>query len=345
MIRVGLIGAGFIGRNHFNQYEKMPGRARVSALCDKEADRLAGDWSRIGGNIGDKQGTQRDLAGIKPYPDWHDIVADPEIDLIDICLPTRLHRETASAALVAGKHVLCEKPMALSLDDCDAMLAAAAKATGQFMIAHCIRFWPEYAYLKQAIDDKRFGQLLSLSLRRQAEYPSHSLNNWITQPGLSGGALLDLHVHDIDFALYALGQPRAITAQGWGSSPDGFDRIHALWHYPSVPCVQLEGYWDMPPGFGFNMGFTARFAKAAAVYDLDRGKPLSVYPTEGSAFTPDLPDHDGYYAEIDHFLTCIEQNRAPALCPPRDSRNAVALAHLTADAIRANRPVDVPAKL
>ncbi len=345
MIRVGLIGAGFIGRNHFNQYEKIPDRARVRALCDKEAERLAGDWSKIGGNLGDKQGTKRDLGGIKPYPDWRDIVADPELDLIDICLPTSLHKEIALAALAAGKHVLCEKPMALNLNDCDAMLAAAAKAPGQFMIAHCIRFWPEYAYLKQSLDDNRFGQLLSLNLRRQAEYPSHSLNNWITQPKLSGGALFDLHIHDIDFALYAIGQPRAITAQGWGHSPDGFDRVHALWRYPSVACVQLEGYWDMPPGFGFNMGFTARFADAAVVWDLDTGKPLTVYPTGGTPLTPALPTSDGYFAEIDYFLASIERNQAPNLCPAHDSRTAVALAHLTAEAIRANRSVDVPVKL
>lgn len=343
MIRVGLIGAGFIGRNHFNQYEKMGDRARVCALCDKEADRLAGDWSKVGGNLGDKQGSKRNLSGIKPFADWRDLISDPGVDLVDICLPTPLHREITVASLAAGKHVLCEKPMALTVADCDAMLAAAAAARGRFMVAQCIRFWPEYVYLKRVADDKRFGNLLALNLRRQSESPGHSLNNWLNQPKLSGGALLDLHVHDADFAMHLLGRPQAITAQGWGSGPDGFDRVHALWHYPSTPCVQIEGFWDMPPGFGFNMGFTARFEKAAVVWDLCTGKPLTVFPAEGQPCTPEIPSReDGYFGEIDYFLNCIAQQEEPALCRPRDSRDVIRLVHLEADGIRSGRTVRIP---
>ncbi|HSW45968.1 MAG TPA: Gfo/Idh/MocA family oxidoreductase [Phycisphaerae bacterium] len=342
MIRVGLIGAGFIGRNHFNQYEKMARRARVHALCDKQAERLAGDWSGVGGNIGDRQGTRRDLTGIKPCADWHDLVADPDVDLVDICLPTTLHKDITVAALAAGKHVLCEKPMALAVSDCDQMLAAADKARGLFMVAQCIRFWPEYVLLKQACDDGRFGRLLALNLRRQSEKPSHSLNNWLNQPQLSGGALFDLHIHDIDFAMFLLGKPGAITAQGWGPSSDGFDRVYAMWHYPSGTNVQIEGYWDMPNGFGFNMGFTARFEKAAIVWDLSTGKTLSVFTDGAEPTTPQLPSaEDGYYGEIDYFLTCIEKNRKPAICPPRASRDAVAIADLTGQSIRSGRPVEV----
>ena len=342
MIRVGLIGAGFIGRNHFNQYEKMGERARVCALCDKEADRLAGDWSKVGGNLGDMHGTKRDLAGIKPYADWHDIVAAPDVDLVDICLPTPLHREITVAALAAGKHVLCEKPMALEVADCDAMILAASKARGQFMVAQCIRFWPEYVYLKQCLDDRRFGRLLALNLRRQSEAPSHSLNNWLNQPKISGGALFDLHIHDADFAMHLLGKPRAVTAQGAGRSPDGFDRVHALWDYPAGPCVQIEGYWDMPAGFGFNMGFTARFENAALVYDLNTGKPLTLYPNEGQPSAPPLPTTgDGYYGEIDYFLACIANAQPPSLCPPRDSRDAIALAHREAESIRARKTIEI----
>ena len=89
MIRVGLIGAGFIGRNHFNQYEKLTDRCRVVALCDKEPDRRSGDWSKVGGSVGDTQGTKRDLGGIKPYADWHELIADPT--LADAILDRLVH--------------------------------------------------------------------------------------------------------------------------------------------------------------------------------------------------------------------------------------------------------------
>ena len=77
MIHVGLIGAGFMERNHFNQYEKLTDRVTVT-LCDKEADRRAGDWSRIGGNIADARGTRRDLGSLKTYRNWRDLLAGPE---------------------------------------------------------------------------------------------------------------------------------------------------------------------------------------------------------------------------------------------------------------------------
>jgi len=325
MIGVGLIGAGFIGRNHFNQYEKLTRRAKVVALCDKEADRRSGDWSNVGGNIGDAQGTKRDLGNIRQYANWHDLLEDPDVQLVDICVPTYLHAEMATAALQAGKHVLCEKPMALTVEECDRVLGVAAKAKGLFMIAQCIRFWPECVYLKQAIDDGRFGKLKALNLRRQASTPDYSLNNWLLDPKLSGGAILDLHVHDTDWMLHLLGKPQAIAAQT--CERDGStDRVHSLWYYGPDLVAQLEGYWDMPPAFGFNMGFTARFEKAAILFELSTGKPLTVFKSDGTSETPAMAPNDGYFNEIDYFLGCIEKGTAPTISTPAESREAVRMA-------------------
>jgi len=326
MIRVGLIGAGFIGRNHFNQYEKMADRATVVALCDKEADRRRGDWSKVGGNIGDKQGSTRDLGTIKPYVDWQELLADPDVDMVDICAPTFSHTEISLAALSAGKHVMCEKPMALTVEQCDEMIAAAKESPGKFMIAQCVRFWPEYAYLKQIMDEERFGELRALHLRRQAASPDYSLDNWIVNPELSGGAILDLHVHDVDYVLYVQGKPQAVTAQGHCRVGGSVDRVHALWHYKTGMVVELEGAWDLHGGWPFNMGFTAVFDKATIYWDLVTGKPLTIYRDGCDPETPEMATEDGYFAEIDYFLGCIERNEAPKLSTPEASRDAVAIA-------------------
>ena len=327
MIRVGLIGAGFVGRNHFNQYEKLAGRATVTALCDREADRRAGDWSKVGGNLADTKGTKRDLGAIKPYTNWQDLLADANIDLVDICVPTTAHAEISIAALKAGKHVLCEKPMALNVDDCDLMLAAAGSAKGKFMIAQCIRFWPEYVYLKSIFDQRKYGALKALMLRRQAEAPAYSLNSWALKPELSGGAVLDLHVHDVDFALHLLGKPKTVTAQGYQTSQGSVDRIHALWHYGQGLVANLEGCWDLPTGFGFNMGFTAIFEQAAIIWDLSTGKPVTVFRPGCSPETPEMPaGGDGYFGEIEYFVSCVERGQTPKTSTPQESRDAVALA-------------------
>ncbi len=326
MIRIGLIGAGFIGRNHFNQHEKLSSRARVVALCDVEPDRRSGDWSKVGGNVADTKGTKRDLGNIRQYADWRELIADREVDLVDICIPTYLHAEIAIAALKAGKHVLCEKPMALTVEDCDRMLEAARNAKGKFMIAQVIRFWPECVYLREAIEQKRYGALKALHLRRQASTPDYSWKNWILDPKNSGGALLDLHVHDVDWAIQLVGKPQAVTAQGYQRAGGGIDRVTSLWHCGPDRVVQIEGCWDMPPGFGFNMGFTAVFERAAIVYDLASGKPLTIFHLSGESETPRIEGEDGYFAEIEYFLTCVERNETPRISTPQESRDAVAIA-------------------
>jgi predicted dehydrogenase len=343
MIRVGLIGAGFIGRNHFNQYEKLAetGRAKVVALCDKEAERRAGDWSNIGGNLADAQGTQRDLGDIQPYADYRKMLAEADVDLVDICAPTFLHPEMAIAAMEAGKHVLCEKPMALTVEACDQMLEAAQRSQGKFMIAQCIRFWPEYIWLKQAVDKGCFGVMKALHLRRQTCTPDYTLSNWSCHPELSGGAVLDLHVHDVDYALWLLGRPNSVFAQGRVSANGSVDRIHATWDVDADVVMQLEGWWDAHPGFGFNMGFTAVFETATAVWDLKTGQPLNVHCQNTETLTPELPPTEAYYAQIAHFLDCIETGSDPSISTPTESRDAVAIALIEKQSALSRAPVAV----
>jgi predicted dehydrogenase len=328
MIRIGQIGAGFIGRNHFNQWEKLAPRAKVVALCDLEADRRTGDWSKVGGNLADTKGTKRDLGGARPVADWHELVAAPDVDLVDLCIPTYLHAELAIAALKAGKHVLCEKPMSLTVEDCDRMLEAAREAKGRFMVAQCIRFWPEYVYLRECIKDGRYGQLKALHLRRQASTPDYSWHSWILDPKNSGGALLDLHVHDVDYALQLFGKPKSVTAQSYQRAGGGYDHVMSLWNCRSDLVVHIEGCWDMPPGFPFNMGFTAVFEQAAVVFDLTA--PLAVYrkdaPKDAKPEMPRITGEDGYFTEIEYFLTCVERNETPQISTPAESREAVVIA-------------------
>jgi predicted dehydrogenase len=343
MIRVGMIGAGFIGRNHFNQYEQLAasGRARVVALCDREAERRAGDWSRVGGNLADARGTRRNLGDIRPCEDYRELLADEDVDMVDICVPTFLHPEMTIAALAAGKHVLCEKPMALTVQACDQMLEAAQRAPGRFMIAQCIRFWPEYVWLKEAVDDGRFGALEALQLRRQASTPDYTLGNWSNNPELSGGAVLDLHVHDVDYALWLVGRPESVFAQGRFRAGGSVDRIHAMWDVGRDIVVQLEGWWDAHPGFGFNMGFTAVFEKATVVWDLNSGEPLKACRENADVLTPELPSTEAYYAEIAHFLDCIENDRAPTISTPAESRDAVMIALAEKESALNRAPVPV----
>jgi predicted dehydrogenase len=188
-------------------------------------------------------------------------------------------------------------------------------------------------------DERRLGKLKALQLRRHAYTPDYALHNWNLDPKLAGGAILDLHVHDVDYALYLLGKPASIAAQGCRSRSGAVDRIHALWHYPSGPAVQIEGSWDIPPGFEFNMGFTAVFENGAIVWDMSAGKPLTVYRPNEAPETPVISGGNGYYAEIDYLLGCIERGEHPQGCTPAESRDAVAVALAEKDGCGSGRPV------
>src|SRR4051794_4312497 len=156
MVRIGLVGIGFMGMIHYLAARKLRGAA-VTALCSRDEQKLAGDWRDIRGNFGPR-GEMMDLSAHKRYRNLDDLLADPEIDLIDVCNPTHLHPETALRALAAGKHVLVEKAIALKAADADAMVAAARKAGKLLMVAHVLPYFPEFAYAAQAIRGGRFGK-------------------------------------------------------------------------------------------------------------------------------------------------------------------------------------------
>src|SRR5436309_7209274 len=158
MVRIGIVSIGFMGMIHFLAARKLQG-ARVEAICSRDEKKLAGDWRSIQGNFGPR-GEMMDLSGLRKYRQLDDLLADPNIDLIDICNPTHLHPETAIKALQAGKHVLVEKAIALAPADADAMVAAAARAGKLLMVAHVLPFFPAFAYAAEAIRGGRFGKVL-----------------------------------------------------------------------------------------------------------------------------------------------------------------------------------------
>lgn len=340
MIRVGLIGLGFMGTRHFSQYQALGDRVQVVALCDADVKRRAGDWSSVTGNLGGPQAGVQNLANMHTYERWQDIVIDKDVDMIDITLPTFLHPDVSITAMRAGKHVLCEKPMALTVAECDRMIEVSQQTGRNLMIAQCIRFWPEYVWLKQAYDELRYGKLRALTLRRQASTPDYAMGGWFLDPAKSGGAILDLHVHDIDFAIHLLGKPESVYSQGCMQN-GSLDRIHALWHYDREPAVYLEGFWDYPPGFGFNMGFDVSFEKAAVTYDLVSGKPLTVFQKGCDPEHPALPEKDGYYGEIEHFISCLEKRCRPIRSTPQESRDAILIALAERRSIDIGTPVPV----
>tara|TARA_Y100001934_G_scaffold161646_1_gene192815 strand:- start:22935 stop:24089 length:1155 start_codon:yes stop_codon:yes gene_type:complete len=312
MPRIGLVGLGFMAATHLKAFREVDG-AEIVALCNPSGNRLDGDFSDVAGNVGDNEPIKLEPGSFKGFTSYKEMLLDPEIDAIDICSPTFAHREHAVLALNAGKHVLCEKPLARNVRDAKQILDAAEKSGKIMMPAMCLRFWPEWAWLKKTIDEGSYGKVLSASFRRVAEAPAWGQQNFLDGPR-SGGALFDLHIHDTDFVQFCFGRPSAVQSTGYTKVSGAIDHVVTQYHVNCGAMVFAEGAWSFAKGFGFNMAYTVNFENATVEYDLSRGDECLRVCEAGKE-----PEHrkidgpDGYVGELRHFVESIQNGTQPSV--------------------------------
>jgi predicted dehydrogenase len=287
--------------------------AQVVAVCDENP--IAGAAKQ--GNL-DVSSESLDLDGVALYSDVAEMLASEQLDAVSIALPTHLHKAVSIQCLEAGVHVLCEKPMALNVEDCDAMIAAAAKAGKHLMVAHCIRFWPVYAWAKEAVESGEYGPVRAADFSRLTSMPAWDNNSWLADPTKSGGIALDLHIHDLDFIQYLFGAPTSIRSMGSRSG-----HLQTWVGYDDDRAISATASWMMPASFGFQMAYSIVFEKAAAVFD---GTTLTLYPSEGESFATELDEGDGYKGEIEYFASLLAGTNKETLITPEQSRESVRMA-------------------
>lgn len=331
MANVGLIGVGSISGLHLTAYNQLQ-KASVIALCDIIPERARGN-EQVPLNIG---GVGNTAVQAKAYLDYKELLADPEVEIVDICLPTYLHAEVTIAALEAEKHVLCEKPMALSLADCDRMIDAAERAQRMLMIGQSIRFWPEYVAMKEIVESGKYGKVLAANFRRLGTLPGRI---WFHDPVLSGGCPFDLHIHDADFIHFLFGMPEGVTAQGTVDE-HGISYIDTAYHYGDDRIVTAQAGWNHKGQYPFQMFFYVNLEHATLDFNWSR-TPLTVYLEDGTSYVPDLSPLYGHTWEIDYFLDCIAHDTPPSIVTPMDARESVRLVLAEKEAVQSRQYVSL----
>ena len=340
-IKVGIIGLGFMAATHIKAYRQIAD-AEISIICNPSGRCLDGDLTKVGGNIGANDPVKLDMSQVRATRSYTDLLTDLEIELIDICAPTTQHPELLKAALDAGKHVLCEKPLARNSNSAREMLRASQSAKTFSMPAMCLRFWPEWAWLKSAIDQNTYGKVYSARFRRVAEPPTWGTKHF-ANGAQSGGALLDLHIHDVDFINYCFGKPKKVFATGYTKYTGAIDHVVAQYEVDSGAIVHAEGCWAMAPGFGFSMGYTVNFENATADYDLARG-PENILKLFQSGKPPEpvkCPGADGYVGELQHLIQSIQSGRPPTIVTMRDGLTSVEICEAEERSIREGVPISL----
>ena len=317
MIKTAVVGLGFMGQTHFNCY-KNNSLSEVVAVGGNDLERLQ-SGAKVAGNI--EANSALDLSGVALTTDIQSLLADPEIDLIDLCLPTRQHAAFTIAALRAGKHVLCEKPLAWTVEECDAVIEAQ-RASGKFLlVGHCLRFWPQYVEAHRRIESGELGEIVYARFVRASGAPSWS--RWLMDGAQSGGAVFDMHVHDVDAALWWFGQPASI--QTTGLIRQGLPlKVDSTWNYDGGPQVHLHGGWDANSS-NFAMTFEIVGSRASLYWDSSKGEAMQLY-RDAKAEEIEVDGPMAYQAEIDYLLDCIDKNRAPQRITPQSSRLSVVMA-------------------
>ena len=294
--RVALIGAGTIGSVHARHWRQVPGAEIVGVLDpDAEAARAAGP----------------------AFSDWNTLLSQTKPDIIDICTPTPLHRDYVERAAAAGKAIFVEKPMARTLADCDAMIAAVEKASVPAMSGHVLRFFSEYAAAKRLVDAGGVGTPAAIRTARMGGLPAWS--RWYADPAQSGGVALDLILHDFDWLRWTFGPVSRVYAKGLYGREEFTGRLdYALvtLRFASGAVGHVTGSWAHPGGFRTTLEIAGD--GGLIEYDSARSAPLSASLRTsaggGSVAVPEspmAPQEDPYYLELAAFVSALEKNKPP----------------------------------
>ena len=334
MLNFAIIGYGGLGKVHCHNVATVAKRVkdvRLVAVCDVEEEAFRMQKSIHGG----EESIVQDLSAYRLYQNVNDLLEKEQLDFVITALPTYLHEEIAVLAMKKGIHVFSEKPMAISLEQAENMLYTARENNVKLMIGHCVRYMPEYLALKNMIQSKQYGKVIKADFFRYSTTPEWSWKNWMLDISKSGGACLDLHVHDVDYINYVFGLPKAVSSHGTNYKTR-YESITTVYHYDNGMLVTSNCDWAMPKGFPFTKGFTVRLEKATVVFN---AQGLTLYDTEGQVKQLDVPNESGYAEEIVDFIQCIQEDKESTVNPPEASLQSMRIALAEMEAVDTGKMV------
>ena len=307
MVKIGIVGIGFMGFTHFEAARAVRG-ARVTAIATRSEQKLRGDWTGIHGNFG-PPARKIDVSDLKCFSDYRELIRDPDVDLIDVCVPTDRHKEVVLAAVAAGKPVLVEKPIAVSLNDAKEMLQAAQSADVSLYVAHALPLMAEFRFAADAIRSKNYGDLLAAHFRRIICTPDWSAD--MSNFRNLGGWGIDLHIHDNHFITWTCGRPKAVFSRGL--LQEGFvNHVHTSYVYDDGPSLTCVSGGIAASGLQFAHGFELFFENATLLFQAGTcggkwtvDRPLTLVLNDGTLTTPDLPDNDSWCAAFTDELQIV----------------------------------------
>ncbi len=329
MRRVGIIGAGLIGGWHASRWQDLP--VEFVGFYDHtpaNAERAATEF------------------GVRAFGSLEALLA--EVDIIDVCTPTPAHKEGVLAAASAGKAVVCEKPIARHLHDAEEMISACERAGVPLFVAHVVRFFPQYARAKALQDAGELGRPGVLRSVRAGSFPRPNPDTWYNSFAQGGGVVMDLAIHDLDFAHWLFGEPERVFAHGLTFAGESM-KDHALitLRFKNGAIGHIEGSWASPPG-QFRTALEVAGEGTLLEWDSSDPSPFTVLVDAAKTGDEKIPGADNplaktddpYYLELKHFLACLDTGE-PLLVSPQDGLMALKLSLAVIESIKTGQPVEM----
>lgn len=309
IVQIGLVGLGFIGKTHLNAYRKMK-HCKVTAICTKSG---TGDKDVLAGFDGDITS------------DYEELLSDPTIDVIDICLPTFLHEAYIVKAAQAKKHIICEKPLTLTTDSAERIIDAVNQHNVQLYVGHVVRFWPEYTTIKSYHEKGSLHDIEIVHAQRLGQSPNWS--SWFQDPEKSGGALYDLHIHDIDFTYDLLGEVDTVYATGMNNEQGAWVHVMTMLTFKNGSKAFIEASHRMPDAYPFSITYRAQTKDNAIEFTIRAGDNIENMDSalnhfhlyaEGKNISLQAEAEDAFYQELTYFIDCISGNKTNTIIPLSD---------------------------
>lgn len=327
-MRVGIVGTGFMGRTHAAGWAATP--AEIVGFVSKDEETAVSLTNQYGGQI---------------FPDVASLL--PNVDVVDICTPTHRHHEMALQAAAAGKHIICEKPLARTLAQAREMMAACDAAGVKLLVAHVVRFFPEYALARQKVASGEIGKTAVLRLKRGSFQPKKSVDNWFVNFEKSGGMMLDLMIHDFDYARWVAGDVVRVYAKNISDSHAGANVDHglAIVTHKSGAISHVEGSWAYPQPM-FRTQLEIAGDNGLIQFDSGQMASIGVHLHQKGGDTPDVPlpgsplSEDPYTTQIKAFYEHLAHD-TPVRITAVDGYKALQIALAAIQSAQTGQPVEI----
>jgi predicted dehydrogenase len=325
-MRVGIVGAGYMGRTHAASWARTPAIIVGFVSGRKEtADSLAHEYHT------------------RAHAQLDDLLAD--VDVVDICTPTHLHHEIALRAAAAGKHIICEKPLARTAVQAQEMIAACAAASVKLLPAHVVRFFPEYAAARAQVAAGAIGRPAVLRLTRGSSKPQWAAGNWLLDFEKSGGMMLDLMIHDFDYARWVAGDVVRVLANNVGHKHPQASADHALviLTHRNGAISHVEGSWAYPSPM-FRTRFEIAGENGLIEFDSGQAAAIRAYLHEPAASDGTLPRspllQDPFTAQLNSFYDhIVHDTQIPVTA--LDGYKALEIALAAVESAQTGQPVTI----